>query len=140
MTLIELINYPRFLFRNPYPTSKVVDELINTVMKYENQFDIYLAASKCRLVFKHKKSNFVYKFWVANRFYSFLSNTEICEKDEFTTLYSYTTCFPSRLTAIRFWLRYKNIILEDKILIKKEREKRDNAVWNLIDSFEKDEW
>lgn len=140
MTLTELITYPKFLFRNGYPTSKVVDELINTVMQYENQFDIYLSETKCMLVFKHKKSDFLYRFWIANRFYGFLCNIDICKKDEFTKLYSYTNCFPKRITAVRFWLRYKNIILEDDILLKKRNEKRDNAVWNLIDSFEKNEW
>lgn len=119
MTLQELLIYPKFLIRISYPYSDKYDALLKTLMKTEDQFEIYLE-NKYWIVFKKKNEHLIFKIWVENRFYGFLSSLTIySDKAEMNY---YGNIFPKRITAIRFWLKYQNLILSKKNeILDKER-------------------
>lgn len=130
MTLQELLIYPKFWIRNSYPYSDEYDALLNTLIRTEHQYEISID-NPYWIIFKKKNEDLTFQIWIANRFYGFLSHLEIYSGKAGRVKYS--EIHPKRITAIRFWLKYKNLIFAKDTKLLNEKRKYLEDLTNYLE-------
>lgn len=128
ITLKEIftaIRHPTFIFRNPYRVDKRVENLIKDLIAHKDECTVCIVSVRMYITYKDN----VYGFWIANKFYAFLSNVTFHKKDEDSNL-SYqeiNNVFPKRLTTIRFYHTFYEPMIErikEEERLEKERKEK----------------
>lgn len=93
-----------------HPTDEGVDAFFHVLLDNLDEVKlIWCSHYKIRLVFRR----IVYDFWIANRFYAFLSETtayEIIDEKNMRELYRVRNKMPSRATAFAFYDAFRDVI------------------------------
>jgi hypothetical protein len=106
---IRVLFTPSVWIRND-PTDKTVDAFFRVLL--DNLDEVKLISCShytIRLEFRRT----IYEFWIANRFYAFLSETnayEIIDEKNMRELYRVRNKMPSRATAFAFYDAFRDVI------------------------------
>lgn len=128
ITLKEIftaIRHPTFIFRNPYPVDKRVENLIKDLIAHKDKCTVCIVSLRMYITYKDN----VYGFWIANKFYAFLSNVIFHKKDEdfYPCYQEINNIFPKRLTVIRFYHAFYEPMVErlkEEERLEKEKKKK----------------
>ena len=106
---IRVLFTPSSWVRN-HPTDECVDAFFHVLL--DNLDDVKLISCShytIRLEFRRT----IYEFWIADRFYAFLSGTnayEIIDEKNMRELYRIRNKMPSRATAFAFYDAFRDVI------------------------------
>ena len=128
ITLKEIftaIRHPTFIFRNPYRVDKRVENLIKDLIAHKDECTVCVVSVRMYITYKDN----VYGFWIANKFYAFLSNVTFHKKDEDSCpcYQEINNVFPKRLTVIRFYHAFYEPMIErlkEEERLEKERKEK----------------
>lgn len=137
------VAHPSMLIRNYLKNktdSRKIDNLIDALVENRDRLRIYKSKSGCRLLVEFE-GNF-YCFWVANKFYSYLTvgkcSTSCKEAFDIHNNPDWIEAVPSRLRAIRFYKaidRHISKIRRDQLLLPAKYIDAQDAFYNHPDEI-----